>query len=98
MPGLGEGKIKITIPWFAVFFILVAGFNSFHLIPEIIVRQIIVLDTILLAMAMVALGLTTHVSAIRQAGIKPMLMALVLFGWLIGGGAAINLLIPLITG
>lgn len=75
-----------------------AGFNSFHLIPEIIVRQIIVLDTILLAMAMVALGLTTHVSAIRQAGIKPMLMALVLFGWLIGGGAAINLLIPLITG
>lgn len=49
-------------------------------------------------MAMVALGLTTHVSAIRQAGIKPMLMALVLFGWLIGGGAAINLLIPLITG
>lgn len=56
------------------------------------------LDTILLAMAMVALGLTTHVSAIRQAGIKPMLMALVLFGWLIGGGAAINLLIPLITG
>ncbi len=56
------------------------------------------LDTILLAMAMVALGLTTHVSAIRQAGIKPMLMALVLFGWLIGGGAAINLLIPMITG
>ncbi|WP_341263568.1 YeiH family protein [Morganella morganii] len=96
--GTAKEKSKITIPWFAVFFILVAGFNSFHLIPEIIVRQIIVLDTILLAMAMVALGLTTHVSAIRQAGIKPMLMALVLFGWLIGGGAAINLLIPMITG
>lgn len=96
--GAAKEKSKITIPWFAVFFILVAGFNSFHLILEIIVRQIIVLDTILLAMAMVALGLTTHVSAIRQAGIKPMLMALVLFGWLIGGGAAINLLIPLITG
>ncbi|KAA8717700.1 YeiH family protein [Morganella psychrotolerans] len=93
----GDGtqeKSKITIPWFAVFFILVAGFNSFHLIPEVIVSYIITLDTILLAMAMVALGLTTHVSAIRQAGIKPMLMALVLFIWLIIGGAAINLVIP----
>ncbi|HCM63684.1 MAG TPA: YeiH family putative sulfate export transporter [Morganella sp. (in: Bacteria)] len=89
-----QTKSKITIPWFAVFFILVAGFNSFHLIPEVIVRQIIILDTILLAMAMVALGVTTHVSAIRQAGIKPMLMALVLFVWLIIGGAAINLVIP----
>lgn len=92
--GGAQTKSKITIPWFAVFFILVAGFNSFHLIPEVIVRQIITIDTILLAMAMVALGLTTHVSAIRQAGIKPMLMALVLFIWLIIGGAAINLVIP----
>ncbi|WP_414114376.1 putative sulfate exporter family transporter, partial [Staphylococcus hominis] len=71
----GAQKSKITIPWFAVIFILVAAFNSFNLLPEQLVKQIITLDTILLAMAMVALGLTTHVSAIRQAGIKPLLMA-----------------------
>ena len=41
-------------------------------------------------MAMAALGLTTHMSAIRRAGIKPLLLAGLLFCWLIAGGAAIN--------
>lgn len=86
-------KSKITIPWFAVFFIIVAGFNSLHLLPQALVQQIIAVDTILLAMAMAALGLTTHVSAIRQAGIKPLLMALILFIWLIFGGLLINVMI-----
>jgi len=48
------------------------------------------LDTCLLAMAMAALGLTTHLSAIRQAGLKPLLLGGLLFVWLIGGGAVIN--------
>ena len=48
---------------------------------------------ILLAMAMAALGLTTHVSALKKAGAKPLLMALVLFAWLIVGGGAINYVI-----
>ncbi len=91
--GLQAQKSKITIPWFAVIFILVAAFNSFNLLPQVLVQQIITLDTILLAMAMVALGLTTHVSAIRQAGIKPLLMALILFIWLIVGGLLINIII-----
>lgn len=93
--GSNTEKSKITIPWFAVIFILVAGFNSFNLLPTVLVQYIITLDTILLAMAMVALGLTTHASAIRQAGIKPILMALILFAWLIVGGFAINALIQL---
>lgn len=56
-----------------------AGFNSLNLIPASIVNYIVTIDTILLAMAMVALGLTTHISAIRQAGVKPLLLALFLF-------------------
>jgi uncharacterized membrane protein YadS len=42
-------------------------------------------------MAMAALGLTTHFSALKKAGVRPLLMALVLFIWLIVGGGAINL-------
>jgi len=34
--------------------------------------------------------LTTHVSAIRKAGVKPLMLAAILFAWLIGGGALIN--------
>ena len=55
------------------------------------VRALVTVDTVLLAMAMAALGLTTHVSALKKAGAKPLLMALMLFGWLIIGGGAINL-------
>lgn len=87
--GSGE-KSKITIPWFAIMFIVVAIFNSFHLLPKAVVDMLVTADTVLLAMAMAALGLTTHVSALKKAGAKPLLMALVLFIWLIVGGGLIN--------
>ena len=90
--GNGE-KSKITIPWFAIMFILVAVFNSFHLLPKAVVDMLVTLDTVLLAMAMAALGGTTHVSALKKAGAKPLLMALMLFVWLIVGGGVINVAI-----
>ncbi|MCS3407922.1 YeiH family putative sulfate export transporter [Serratia sp. AKBS12] len=86
-------KSAITIPWFAVLFIAVAGFNSFNLLPAPLVQHLITADTWMLAMAMAALGLTTHISAVRQAGVKPILLATLLFVWLIVGGAAINQLV-----
>lgn len=92
-PATGAEKSKITIPWFAVLFIVVAIVNSFHLLPQAVVNMLITLDTVLLAMAITALGLTTHVSALKKAGAKPLLMALVLFVWLIVGGGVINVLI-----
>ena len=90
--GNGE-KSNITIPWFAIMFILVAVFNSFHLLPKAVVDMLVTLDTVLLAMAMAALGVTTHVSALKKAGAKPLLMALMLFVWLIVGGGVINVAI-----
>jgi len=65
-------------------------FNSFQCLPGPVVAVATDLDTALLAMAMAALGLTTHVSAIRKAGLKPLLLALMLFVWLVLGGALIN--------
>ncbi len=49
-------------------FILVAVFNSFHLLPKAVVDMLVTLDTVLLAMAMAALGVTTHVSALKKPG------------------------------
>ncbi|UTW07353.1 YeiH family protein [Pseudomonas benzenivorans] len=85
----GEAKTKICTPWFAYCFVLVAGLNSLAMLPESVVTMIRQLDLFLLAMAMAALGLTTHVSAIRRAGIKPLLLAALLFAWLVLGGAGI---------
>jgi uncharacterized integral membrane protein (TIGR00698 family) len=84
------GKRKITIPWFAVLFIVAAGFNSLHLLPAAVVEAILAVDTVLLAMAMAALGLRTHIGAIHHAGTKPILLASILFVFLMTGGYVIN--------
>jgi uncharacterized integral membrane protein (TIGR00698 family) len=79
-----------VIPWFALGFIAVAGFNSMAVLPHAFVHAAIDADTLILATAMAALGVSTQVSAIRAAGIKPLGLAALLFGWLIFGGFAIN--------
>jgi len=45
---------------------------------------------LLLAMAMAALGLRTHVGEIRRAGLRPLLLAATLFVFLVLGGYAVN--------
>jgi uncharacterized integral membrane protein (TIGR00698 family) len=87
------GSRRLTIPWFAFAFIGMVVFNSLALLPHAVVGTAIDVDTFLLAMAMGALGLTTHISAIRRAGIKPLLLGALLFVWLVAGGALINSLI-----
>ncbi len=84
------GGRRLVIPWFAVAFIGMAGFNSLQWLPAAAVEALVAFDTLVLAMAMAALGLTTHVSAIRQAGARPLVLATALFGWLLTGGALIN--------
>lgn len=86
-------RMRITIPWFALCFVAVAGLNSLAVLPPVIVHQLTTLDTVLLAMAMAGLGLGTHVSVIRKAGIKPLALGAVLFAWLLAGGLAINALV-----
>jgi uncharacterized integral membrane protein (TIGR00698 family) len=91
--GKTETARKVAIPWFALAFVGVILFNSLALLPQPLVAQAIDVDTFLLAMAMGALGLTTHVSALRKAGAQPLVLAALLFVWLVAGGALINRLI-----
>ncbi|NOX16695.1 MAG: YeiH family putative sulfate export transporter [Chlorobi bacterium] len=86
-------RVKITIPWFAVFFIFVAGFNSLNLLPAGVVNGINSLDTFLLTMAMTALGMETNVSKFKGVGLKPVYIASVLYVWLILGGYFVTKLI-----
>ncbi len=81
---------RIVIPWFALGFVAVIGLNSLGLLPMPVASALIEVDTVVLTMAMAALGLSTHVSAIRDAGIKPLVLAALLFAWLMGAGLAIN--------
>jgi len=79
-------KQKVVIPWFAVLFCVVIVFNSFELLSQQSIEMINIFDTFLLTMAMLALGLQTHISKFRQVGVKPFYLAFILFIWLIFGG------------
>ena len=80
------GSRKINIPWFAILFLVVIGFNSLNLLPKELVDFINTLDTFLLTMAMSALGAETSIDKFKKAGFKPFLLAAILWFWLIGGG------------
>ena len=86
-------KTKLVIPWFAVYFIMVAGFNSFHLIPQNIVDTINEIDTFLLTMAMTALGMGTIFSKFKGLGLAPIYTALSMFIWLVVGGFVVTKLV-----
>ena len=80
----------ITIPWFALGFVALAGLRSLDVLPASTVAAANSVDMAVLAVAMAALGLTTRLSAIKAAGLAPLGLGAVLFAWLIVGGGAIN--------
>lgn len=84
------GAGGISIPWFALGFVAVAGIHSLGILPVSVVRLGVELDNLLLTIAMAALGLTTHWQAVRAAGIKPLLLAALLFAWLLGAGGLLT--------
>jgi len=83
-------KMKLVIPWFAVYFIVVSGFNSLHLIPQNIVDVINDIDTFLLTMAMTALGMGTVFSKFKGLGLAPVYTASAMFAWLVIGGFVVT--------
>lgn len=78
------------VPWFAFAFIAMVALNSLLPIPAAATSALLDADTFLLAMAMAALGLTTHLSSVRRAGMRPLLLGGLLFAWLVVGGAVVN--------
>lgn len=88
----------ITVPWFAFGFIAVVLFNSLHSLPAHLVTTAVDADTLILATAMAALGLSTRLGEIRKAGTRPLLLAGLLFTWLVVGGAFVNHIVPKLLG
>jgi len=99
----GEGsKVKLVIPWFAVYFIGVAGLNSLihaytmsaaadtaEMIKHTI-ANINEVDTFLLTMAMTALGMGTRFAKFKGLGLAPIYPAGGMFLWLVIGGFVIT--------
>lgn len=94
----GSQAHKLAIPWFAFAFIVVVGFNSLGWIRPSVLAHVNEADTLLLSMAMAALGLCTHVGAVRRAGLRHLALAALLFCWLVCGGGAINHVVERLLG
>lgn len=83
----GEASgVSLVIPWFAVYFIAMAGFNSLQIVPQNIVDVINEIDTFLLTMAMTALGMGTVFAKFKGLGLAPLYTAGAMFVWLVIGG------------
>ena len=67
--------------------------NSILPIPIQVIEVINNIETLLLTMAMVALGTETSFDKFKKAGAKPFILALILFAWLMAGGYYITKLI-----
>lgn len=99
----GATTSKIQVPWFAFYFVGVVLLHSalswlaegqgwataYHSLTTWIEQA----DTFALTMAMTAIGLDATLSKFKQSGIKPFLLALGLYVWLVGGGYLLTLLL-----
>ncbi len=88
--GEQTGGVKLVIPWFAVYFVAMAGFNSLQIVPQNIVDVINEIDTFLLTMAMTALGMGTIFSKFKGLGLAPLYTAGAMFVWLVIGGFVVT--------
>ncbi len=79
----------LTIPWFALGFMAMVLFNSMHWLPDAWVTELQQIDQFLLTMAMTALGMETSLNKLKGIGIKPFVLASILFVWLLMGGYAV---------
>ena len=82
---------QVKVPWFAFIFIAIVLLHTWVPMTASFERSMVILDDVLLTMAMFALGLTTHLGAIKQAGVKPLILGAIMFAWLIVGGGLINI-------
>ncbi|MDB5986112.1 MAG: YeiH family putative sulfate export transporter [Nevskia sp.] len=84
------------VPGFVLLFGIVIAVNSLGLIAPSIRSVLLGIDNLLLAVAMAALGWSTRVGMLRQAGLRPLLLGAAVFGFLLGGGYAINRAVALL--
>ena len=89
--GAGAGGDRPPIvPGFALAFVGVAAVNSLVTIPVVLKSSLLAFDTFLLAAAMAALGMETRWARLRALGPRPLLLAFLLFLWLLAAGLALT--------
>ena len=85
-----SGARGIRVPWFALAFLALIVAHPWLGLDERLLGAIAFADDLLLATAMAALGLTVRIDAVRTAGMRPLMLGLMLFAYLAVGGLGLN--------
>jgi uncharacterized integral membrane protein (TIGR00698 family) len=88
--GISPSKCKLVLPWFAFGFVAVSTFNSILTIPTAVVKLASTTSAFSLLCAMAALGVDSDFQAIRSLGSKPLILAGILWTWLVVGGLGVS--------
>lgn len=88
----GQAVGSIKLPIFVFGFIICMLLNSWFNIPDSIYKMIVLLDDLALATAMVALGLSVRIVDLKSAGLRPIVLALILTLQLMLIGGVLSLL------
>ncbi len=89
--GDASGK-RVPLPLFVLGFAAVVGLNSVIDLPVDVHRVVTGVDAALLSAAMVAMGLTTRLAAVRRMGWRPLALSALVTAWISGlslAGAAL---------
>ena len=91
--GRGQARAAPSVPWFAVGFLVMIACNSTGVLPASWRPGLLLMDSVLLTMAMGAIGLRTDLGAMRRGGLAALKLAAALFVFLVLGGLAIHQLL-----
>lgn len=79
--GREAGAARPPAPWFVLGFIAMIGLNSLITLPAELKAGLVTLTTVLLSMALAAMGLETDIARLRAKGLRPLLLGLAAFAF-----------------
>ncbi len=77
--GLHTAGGRAPMPWFVLGFVALVGVNSVVIIPPDVKTIIVTMTTVLLAMALAAMGLETDFGKLRAKGLRPLALGAAAF-------------------
>jgi len=77
--GVTTAAGRAPMPWFVLGFIALVGLNSLVTIPPEATQTIVTATTVMLSMALAAMGLETDIRKLRAKGLRPLMLGAVAF-------------------
>lgn len=97
-PASRQSALLGRVPWFALWFLAAILLHSSGVLPELLVSVLATTGTLLLTLAMVAIGFSTRWSCIKAAGKRPMILAGAAALYLIVGGYTATMILATLVG